>query len=181
MIRLCADHEIYVRLLLILKIIKRMSKEVVIKSDVKISRHCELNRFVDRVSTRLKHSSGLAIHNDIDIQAIPPNQEENKAFVFKPVHKSKYYLQVENEYKNRGKPDPAIARNIAARKAVEKKQLEKLERHRRMNNPIDKFHYSEVTIAADPRRIAELRHLYLVGSLPSTHVFEKESIILSEK
>ena len=149
-----------------------MSKEVVIKSDVKISRHCELNRFVDRVSTRLKHSSGLAIHNDIDIQAIAPNQMEGANFVQKPFHKSKFYIQAQEEYKNRGKKDPELIKKAAIRKSFldQKNDLKRYQENMRCGHlDLDVVSF---TIPMDPRRIAEIRHLYFVGCLPTNHKIE---------
>ena len=155
-----------------------MSKEVVVKSEAKISRHCELNRFVDRVSTRLKHSSGLAIHDDIDIFAIPSNQPENNAFIQKPVHKSKYYQQVEEEYYRKRNPDRTqFEINREARRKVEQEQLEKVHRYRealKFKNAFAHLYIDVVSFSIDPdfRRMAAFRHLAIVGSLPTDFKFD---------
>lgn len=151
-----------------------MSKENVIKNDVKISRHCELNRFVDRVSTRMKHSSGLAIHENVEIFAVNPELQVSKDSPILSSRKSEFYVKAKNEYKNRGKPDPQIQRNIDAKNAEKERQRKILEKYKKemMKGGYQICYFENVSDAPDPKLIAMRRHLYLVGSLPSSYQFE---------
>lgn len=138
---------------------------------VKITRHCELNKFVALVDQRAKHSSGLAIHENVyDCKEglMKSNVEPKKV-----PYKSENYLRVQQQYENRGKPNPDLIRNqkaIKQAKDVTKSALKKYQKVRQQGtktfNSVEIFDESP-----NPRKLAIIRHLYLVGSLPEGFVY----------
>ncbi|EAY01279.1 hypothetical protein TVAG_395260 [Trichomonas vaginalis G3] len=148
-----------------------MSKISGTSKELRITRHCELNRFVALVDQRAKHSSGLAIHQDIipcktDFQ----NKNQNKVA---NIEKSKYYRQAEENYKNRGKPNPDLIRNINAKKEASEKTKKNLKQYQRKllqgTKTVQSFEVASQQ--PDARTLAIIRHLYLVGALPENLQF----------
>jgi len=158
-----------------------MSKAVAPISDHLITRHCGFDQFVSRVDKRAKHSSGLAIHQNIpQVSLSPSKKDEPVKFDSSNLHKSKYYMDAQEEFQNRGKPDPNLEKNILAKKEAQdvvKTQLESYKTKKavaeRMAVQKSKRLYSNIgTVSIPPnnREIALFRHMKIVGSIPSINI-----------
>lgn len=136
-------------------------------SGIKITKHCELDQFVSMVDQRIKHSSGLAIHTHPAIPAIASKPQQNYQFP-----KSSHYKRVEEQYKQRAMPDPMLVRNIGAKeqaKQLTNMRLKQYQKNKLKGNLSLTFDLEVLSIPPDPKRIAQLRHLYFVGSFPNEY------------
>ena len=95
--------------------------------DTKVQRHCEFDTFVSRVDKRMKHSSGLAIHRNVENV---PNETVGSRQM-KPMHKSKFYRQQVREMKERIERKPEPDRNLLAKKEVENELLSRLRQYQK--------------------------------------------------
>ena len=136
--------------------------------DLKIQRHCAFDTFVSRVDQRMKHSSGLAIH-----QSARPVPDPRKADPYVPpkVTKTRYYKEVERQYKERQNEDPMAIRNREAKKNIEKWLKDKLRLHQAVGNR-GLHHYTPaeeldiVDVPPNAEEMAMFRFRLAVGPLP---------------
>lgn len=150
--------------------LKSMSKggAVAPMVDLKIQRHCAFDTFVSRVDQRVKHSSGLAIH-----QSAKPVPDPRKAEPYVPpkVPKTKYYKEVERQYRERQNEDPIAIRNREAKKMVAK-ELEQRLRIYQAAGRRGLYHYTpceeldQVDVAPDTEAMAMFRFRLAVGPMP---------------
>jgi hypothetical protein len=140
-----------------------MTKTVAPIPDLKVQCHCTLDTFVSRVDQRAKHSSGLAIHEP------PPQPSASFAPGAKPPPKTKFYLAAEKEYKDRGKPNEVMLRNLARKKAVGEKierRVRKAAKQRGRWSLVKANDCPSVDVVPDPVRMAQFRYKWLVKFSP---------------
>lgn len=133
--------------------------------DLKIQRHCAFDTFVSRVDQRMKHSSGLAIH-----QSAKPVPDPRKADPYVPpkVTKTKYYREVERQYKERQKEDPIAIRNREAKKMVAKELEQRLRIYqaagaRGLYNYTPAEDLDQVDVPPNAQQMAMFRYRLAVG------------------
>jgi hypothetical protein len=140
-----------------------MAKTVAPIADLKVQCHCAFDTFVSRVDQRVKHSSGLAIH-DAPLQ--PLNSAAQRT---EPRHKSKFYKAAEKAYNERGKPNQELLKNLARKKAIGAKLAKRVQRAAKQRSRwglVKVENCPHVDVPPDPIRMAQFRYRFLVQFTP---------------
>jgi hypothetical protein len=127
--------------------------------NLKVERLCGIDEFVSSVDRRTKHASGLAIHHltsDLMLEA--------PVFVSRPPPpKTKFYLQAEQEMKNKGQPDPVLIENLKRRKAAARELEGRLRSFQNIGAKKIQSHLNEIDIPPDPDAMARFRFTSVLG------------------
>jgi len=140
-----------------------MARPVAPIPDHGVKCHCGFDTFVARVDQRAKHSSGLAIHESAQQNALARPRPQ------RPIPKSENYRRVEEAFKNRNKPDPDVLRRVRARKEVGnelERRLKAAQKKQRHKNLDFTFDTEVVDVPPDPARLAQFAYRALVRFTP---------------
>lgn len=141
----------------VLSYLHQMADEIAPIMDPKITRHCEFDTFVTRVDKRMKHASGLAIHKNSENKSSNSSRRKPQ----NQLHKSKYYLQHEQELKNRNIPNPNAERNKQAKKEIAQELQSRLRQYQKRETRGEfslVFNCHTIDIPPDTREMAFFRY-----------------------
>lgn len=149
---------------------------------IRVTRATDLDKFVSNINQRIKHSSGLAIHDNLVNNPYLQNQGEkskvsnvlgvklsstNKITTENSKKTFKKFLDNSEERKTELS---RISQNVSKVNSQQRAALKEYQKRVSRGNRTIVINVDGFTIEPDPKKVARTRHLYLVGSFPKSLV-----------
>lgn len=147
---------------------------------IRVTRATDLDKFVSNINQRIKHSSGLAIHDNLVNNPYLQNQGEkskvsnvlgvklsstNKITTENSKKTFKKFLDNSEERKTELS---RISQNVSKVNSQQRAALKEYQKRVSRGNRTIVINVDGFTIEPDPKKVARTRHLYLVGSFPKS-------------